>query len=208
MTSWAAPFAAADAATQATPLGLFKEFAAKAAASGGSGAGQGPFADIARSLGSSGMKDVYWTLFIGNRSGSLGETSILFIAVGALILLGLRVIGPLIPLAVLGSTALLSWALGLDPLFALLSGGVAFGAVFMATDYSSSPMTPWGKAIYGVSIGAIIVLIRKFGAFPEGVTYAILIMNALVPFLNRIRARKYGYIPPARGGKAGKEARA
>jgi Na+-translocating ferredoxin:NAD+ oxidoreductase subunit D len=208
MTSWAAPFAAVDAASHATPLGVAKEFAASAIAAESQGALRGPFSAIARSLGSNGMKDVYWTLFIGNRSGSLGETSILFVLVGAAILLGLRVIGPLIPLAVLGSTALLSWVLGIDPLFALLSGGVAFGAVFMATDYSSSPMTPWGKAIYGVSIGAIIVLIRKFGAFPEGVTYAILILNALVPFLNRIRARKYGYIPPARGGKAGKEAKA
>jgi electron transport complex protein RnfD len=197
MTAWAAPLAAraVDSASTATPLGMAKELAA-------SGQAGGALAEIARSLGAGDSGSMYWTLFIGNRSGSLGETSILLILVGAGLLLLLRVIGPVIPAAVLGSTALLSWALGMDPLLALLSGGVVFGAVFMATDYSSSPMTPMGKLIYGVGIGAIIVLIRKFGAFPEGVTYGILIMNAVAPFLNRLRVRKYGWIKPAPTGSA------
>ncbi len=203
MTSWAAPFAAADAATAATPLGIAKSWTEIAGSSQATmGALTGPAAAIARSLGASDMAGIDWTLFIGNRAGSIGETSILFVLIGAAILLGLRVIGPLIPAAVLGGTALLAWAFGLDPLVSVLSGGVAFAAFFMATDYSTSPMTPWGKAIYGVSIGAIIVLIRKFGAFPEGVTYAILIMNAFAPFLNRLRVRKYGWVKPAKEAKA------
>jgi electron transport complex protein RnfD len=85
-------------------------------------------------------------------------------------------------------------ALGIDPLFALLSGGVLFGAVFMATDYVTAPLTGAGKLIFGAGAGLITVLIRKWGAFPEGVTYGILIMNAASPFLNRLLARKYGFV--------------
>jgi electron transport complex protein RnfD len=208
MTAWTAPFAPVDAGSAATVLGIAREYVAPAAAPAVSGGLSGPIGEVAKSLGAGDMGGLYWSLFIGNRSGSLGETSIALILVGAAILLALRVIGPSIPLAVLGSTALFSWVMGLDPLVALLSGGVAFAACFMATDYSSSPMTPAGKIVYGVGIGFIIVLIRKFGAFPEGVTYGILIMNAIVPFLNNMRVRKYGWIKPVKPADAAKGAKA
>jgi electron transport complex protein RnfD len=203
MTRWHRPFEVlADAATTATPLGIARESVAAAGSAAGSSASdlRGIVANIGSSLGVDNLKDLYATLFLGNRSGSIGETSILLIAIGGLILLALRVIGPAIPFSILASTALFSWLLGIDPLLSVLSGGVAFGAFFMATDYSSCPITPFGRIVYGSAIGLIIVLIRKFGSFPEGVTYAILIMNAVSPFLDRLRARKYGYVKPLKGG--------
>jgi len=87
-----------------------------------------------------------------------------------------------------------AFALGLDPLFTILSGGLVFGAVYMATDYVTSPVTPWGKIIFGAGAGLIAILIRKWGNYPEGVSYGILIMNCAVPFLNRLLPRKYGYV--------------
>lgn len=204
MTTWHRPgMALLDATTTATPLGVLREAAmGKEALSGASSAMQklnGPLSELASSLGVSSIRDVYHVLFLGNHAGSLGETSILLVLVGALVLLLLRVIDPIVPFAVLGSTALLSWAIGVDPLFAVLSGGVAFGAFFMATDYSTSPITPLGRLIFGLGIGLIIVLIRKFGGFPEGVTYAILIMNAFSPMLDKLRVRKYGFVKAAKG---------
>jgi electron transport complex protein RnfD len=81
----------------------------------------------------------------------------------------------------------------MDPLFSVLAGGVAFGAFFMATDYATTPLTTAGKALFGLGAAVILVLIRKFGGFPEGVTYGILIMNALVPYFNKLREKKYGF---------------
>jgi len=99
-----------------------------------------------------------------------------------------------------------SWLLGMDPVFSMLTGGIMFGAFFMATDYATRPMTDKGQAIFGIGIGLITVLIRKFGGYPEGVTYAILIMNTLTPFLNKMYAKKYGYVPPVKPIKPSKEA--
>jgi electron transport complex protein RnfD len=82
----------------------------------------------------------------------------------------------------------------MDPLFSILSGGIVFGAVFMATDYTSAPLTAKGRLIFGAGAGIITVLIRKWGNYPEGVTYGILIMNAVTPFLNRLVQKKYGYV--------------
>jgi electron transport complex protein RnfD len=96
------------------------------------------------------------------------------------------------------SVCVLSFLLGRDPLVAVLSGGVVFGAVFMATDYVTAPFTQVGRIIFGLGAGIIIVLIRRWGSFPEGVTYAILIMNAVTPFLNRLLQKKYGYVKPAK----------
>jgi electron transport complex protein RnfD len=87
---------------------------------------------------------------------------------------------------------------GMDPLVSLLSGGLVFGAVFMATDYATSPVTPVGRILFGFGCGLITALIRIFGGYPEGVMFSILIMNALVPFLNRIIPRKYGWVKPAK----------
>jgi electron transport complex protein RnfD len=76
----------------------------------------------------------------------------------------------------------------------------------MATDYSTRPLTPMGQALYGVGIGFIVVIIRKLGGYPEGVTYAILIMNVLTPYLNKLRVKKYGFVPPVKPAKPSKEA--
>jgi electron transport complex protein RnfD len=94
----------------------------------------------------------------------------------------------------IGSAFLLSLLLGLDPVLSVLSGGLLFGAVFMATDYVSAPVTEGGKIVFGAGCGIITILIRRFGAYPEGVMYSILIMNAVTPFLNKILHKKYGFI--------------
>ena len=100
-----------------------------------------------------------------------------------------------IPVCMLGTVALMSWILGKDPLTAVLSGGVLFGAVFMATDYVTTPMLKIGQAIFGVGCGILVVLIRNYGNYPEGVTYAILIMNIVTPLLDRSLKRKvYGEV--------------
>lgn len=202
LTAWTVPFAA-DAVATATPLGVYKtaEQALVQAGSGAAEAASGAMAQLLDAVGASDMGGLYWTMFLGNRSGSLGESSILLILVGAALLLALGVIQWIIPVAMIGSVFLGSWALGLDPVLAVLSGGVVLGAFFMATDYSSSPMTPKGKAIFGVGAGLLTVLIRRFGAFPEGVTYGILLMNAITPFLDKLRVKKFGFVPPAKPAK-------
>ncbi len=201
LTGWTKPFA--DAVATATPLGVYKtaEQALVQAGSTAADAASGAMAQLLDQLGASDMGGLYWTMFLGNRSGSLGESSILLILVGAALLLALGVIQWIIPVAMIGSVFLGSWALGLDPVLAVLSGGVVLGAFFMATDYSSSPMTPKGKAIFGVGAGLLTVLIRRFGAFPEGVTYGILLMNAITPFLDTLRVKKFGFVPPAKPAK-------
>jgi len=191
ITTWNKPFTAiADAVTTATPLNLVKQ------AIGTGSSMQEAIAKVIGSIGAADQAGFYWQLFLGNRSGSLGESSILLVLLGGIFLLAIGVIQWIVPVSILLSTALLSLLLGIDPLFAILSGGVVFGAFFMATDYATSPLTVKGKAVYGVSIGLLIVLIRKFGGFPEGVTYAILVMNMVVPFLDKLRVRKYGFVAP------------
>ncbi|MDR2135957.1 MAG: RnfABCDGE type electron transport complex subunit D, partial [Treponema sp.] len=141
----------------------------------------------------------YWatikTLFIGNHAGAIGESSIFLILAACLFLLLTRTIDWRAPLAMALTGILASLALGYDPLFGVLSGGLLYGAVFMTTDYVTAPLTSKGKLIFGAGAGLITVLIRKWGSYPEGVTYGILIMNALTPFLNRLLPRKYGYVP-------------
>jgi electron transport complex protein RnfD len=182
LTTWNKPdgFAASltDAVTTATPLNIVKQ--------------GGGISDIAASIGAGGYADVLKTLFFGNRGGSIGETSILLVLAGAVFLLVTRTIDWRAPLTMIASVVILSLCLGLDPVIGILSGGVLFGAVFMVTDYTTSPLTARGKLLFGAGAGIITVLIRKWGAFPEGVTYGILIMNALAPFLNKLLPRKYG----------------
>jgi electron transport complex protein RnfD len=141
----------------------------------------------------------YWQtmkeLFLGYRAGCTGETSILLILAALVFLLVTRTIDWRTPVSMAAASALAALALGLDPLFTILSGGLLFGAVYMATDYVTTPVTPWGKIIFGVGAGLITVLVRKWGGYPEGVSYGILIMNATVPFLNRLLSRKYGFVP-------------
>lgn len=132
----------------------------------------------------------YTQLLTGRIPGSLGETFKFLIILAFLYLVIRRVISPVIPLVTVGTVALMSVIFGLDPLYMILSGGLLFGAVFMATDYVTSPINWKGHIIYGVGIGAITFLIRRFGYLPEGVSYAILLMNLFVPYINRMTAPK------------------
>ena len=139
--------------------------------------------------------------FLGMMGGSLGEVCALALIAGGIFLICTRVITWHIPVSILGTVALLSWIAtpaGMDPhvfvSYELLSGGVLLGAIFMATDYVTSPMTAWGKIIYGVGIGVIVVVIRTWGAYPEGMSFAILIMNAIVPLLNRMTPKRFGEV--------------
>lgn len=127
----------------------------------------------------------YWDLFIGRTGGSLGETCAVALLIGGIYLILRRVITIAIPLTYIGSVYLLSLLLGIDPLYSILSGGLFLGAFFMATDYVTSPMTSSGKIIFGLGCGLLTVMIRKFGGYPEGVCYAILFMNGLVPLIER-----------------------
>jgi electron transport complex protein RnfD len=129
--------------------------------------------------------DLYKDLLLGNISGSLGETSALLLLAGGILLIILRVIDWRTPVAFIGATALLSLALGHDPIYQVLSGGLMIGAFFMATDYVTAPLTRTGKIIFGAGAGIITVIIRLYGGFPEGVCYAILLMNATVPLIER-----------------------
>ena len=141
-------------------------------------------------------------LFLGNVPGTIGEVSKVAILIGFAILLFTGVIRWHIPVVFIASTALFSWAFGSgsfnfagDPLTAILSGGVMFGAVFMATDYTTCPMTVKGQIIFAFGCGLIVTVIRTFGAYPEGVTYAILLMNIATPLIDKYTHHKiYGEV--------------
>lgn len=133
------------------------------------------------------------SMAVGHMNGSLGETGAIAIILGGLWLLFKRIISWHIPVSVLGAAAILSWALGGNPLLDLLSGGLLLGAIFMATDYVTSPMSRPGQLIFGSMIGVLTIIIRRFGAYPEGVSFAILLMNSFTPLINRyIRPRIFG----------------
>ena len=138
-------------------------------------------------------------MFVGRCPGTIGEVSALALLIGGGYLILRKVISPRIPAAYLGTVAVLTLVFSKtgNPvewmLYSLLSGGVMLGAIFMATDYATSPATPVGQVVYGMGCGALTVFFRYFGLFPEGVTYAILIMNALVWILDRYTApRRFG----------------
>lgn len=145
-------------------------------------------------------------MFLGNCPGSIGEVSALALLIGGAYLIYRKVISIRIPAAYLGTVAVLTLIFSKtgDPvswmLYSLLSGGVMLGAIFMATDYATSPVTAVGQVIYGIGCGALTVLFRYFGLFPEGVTYAILLMNAFVWLIDRHTApRRFGV---KKGGNA------
>jgi electron transport complex protein RnfD len=190
MTSWpvAKGFETSyvDAETGATPLYFLKHIVKT---------GDGSVLDQLPSLMDS---------FIGFMGGSLGEISAAALILGGIILLCTRVITWHIPVSIIATVALFAavtgWA-GVLPEgmstcsyvgYELLSGGLMLGAFFMATDYVTSPMTAWGKIIFGVGIGFIMMVIRTWGAYPEGMSFAILIMNACVPLLNKFRPQRFG----------------
>lgn len=133
-------------------------------------------------------------LFTGQMNGSLGEVGAIAILAGLAWLLLTRVITWHIPVAVLAGAAGLSAALGCNPLYDLLSGGLLLGAVFMATDYVTSPTTHKGQIIYGLMIGILTIIIRRFGSYPEGMSFAILLMNSATPLINHYcKPRRYGH---------------
>lgn len=178
MTSW--PVAGQltsylDAQTAATPLGL---------------AAQGKLNELPAAT----------DLLLGNMGGSLGEVSAVALLLGCAWLLWKRIITWHIPVSILGTVAVLSSLLYvadpstyMNPLTVLTTGGLMLGACFMATDYVTSPMTPKGQVIYGVMIGIITLVIRNWGAYPEGMSFAILIMNAFTPLINTYcKPRRFG----------------
>ena len=182
MTTWpkALGFASSyvDAQTGATPLALLKE-AVKTNQS---------VANVLSSDGFIGYKD----MLIGNMGGSLGEVAALALLVGFAYMLFTRIITWHIPVTIFATVFAFAGILHLcspeqfaPPLFHLLTGGMMLGAIFMATDYVTSPMATKGMVIYGIGIGVITVVIRLFGAYPEGMSFAILIMNAFTPLINR-----------------------
>jgi len=132
----------------------------------------------------------YKDLFLGNRSGSLGEVCVLVLLLGGLYLLYRKIISWHIPVTFILTVGVLAWTFGGDFLFHILSGGLVLAAVYMATDPVTSPATKTGKLIFGVSCGLLTITIRIWGGYPEGVCYAILIMNAFVPVIERIARRE------------------
>ena len=143
----------------------------------------------------------YWQYFIGNRAGCIGETSTLLILISFAFLALAHIIDWRAPVAMVGTVAICSCIAGENVAMALMTGGLMFGATFMVTDYATAPLTKKGRLIFGFGCGLITFLIRRFGGYPEGVMFSILIMNSVAPFLNNLTARKYGY-----GKKAGRPA--
>jgi electron transport complex protein RnfD len=188
MTSWPVPlvnrFAYTDASTGATSLGMMKE-----------GLKNGEHvADILRGI------PHYADMLLGKVAGSTGEVAAAALLLGLVYMLARKIITWHIPVSILLTVAVFTGILWLanpdrypDPLFHLLSGGLMLGAIFMATDYVTSPMNVRGMWLYGIMIGIITVIIRIFGAYPEGVQFAILIMNAFTPLINRcVKPRRFG----------------
>lgn len=132
-------------------------------------------------------------LFLGLHSGSIGETSAFLLLVGGIYLMMRRVILPIIPVCFIGTVALATLIAGGDLSVQLFSGGLFLGAIFMATDYVTSPSTPLGSVIFGCGCGLLTFVIRHFGSLPEGVSYSIILMNILVPHIDRLTAiRPFG----------------
>ena len=132
----------------------------------------------------------YLDLFLGRHGGSLGETCALALLLGGGYLLVRRVITWHTPVAFIGTVALMSLVCGKDVPGQVLSGGLLLGAFFMATDYATTPNTKWGKIIFGVGCGLITILIRFWGNYPEGVSYSILLMNILTPYISKLTRSK------------------
>jgi electron transport complex protein RnfD len=166
--------AGVDAVTTATPLYVLKHYGMDG---------------VTERFGS--LSTIYTDFFVGLRPGCIGETSALLILAGGIFLILKRYITWHIPVSVIASIGLCTWIFGADkafagdPLLAVLSGGVMLGAFYMATDYVTSPSNPAGQLIFGAAIGALTVLIRLKGGYPEGICYAILLMNPLTPALDQ-----------------------
>jgi electron transport complex protein RnfD len=202
MTTWIKPLATVDWSgsldgfTQATPLGMMKmTLASTGLAAEMKAAGTTAVQHVFQELG------ISWSnLFIGTIGGSLGETSKLALLVGGLFLLIRGHITWPVPVSMIGTVGIGSFLITGDPtmaLFHVLTGGLIIGALFMATDMVTSPITTKGQLLFGLGCGAITLLIRMKGGYPEGVCYSILIMNAFVPLIDRFtQPKKFGVIDP------------
>lgn len=127
----------------------------------------------------------YLDLFLGNYAGCIGEVSALALLLGGIYLILRKIISPIIPAVYIATVFLLTTLFGGDGLYQILSGGLMLGAIFMATDYSTSPMTKMGKVIFAIGCGLITAVIRMFGSYAEGVSFAILLMNIATPLIDR-----------------------
>lgn len=135
----------------------------------------------------------YLDLFLGNVGGCLGETCAAALLLGGLYLAARRIINLAAPLSFIGSLALLSFISGADPLYEILAGGVFIGAFFMATDYATTPISTKGKIVFGLGCGIITFVIRTYGSYPEGVSFSILLMNILTPYIEQLtRSKVFG----------------
>ncbi|MCF8347925.1 MAG: RnfABCDGE type electron transport complex subunit D [Bacteroidales bacterium] len=191
MTSWPKPTpitdGLVDVITGPTPLGIVKE---------GLGNGQ-TMSQLSTELPS------YTQDMVGNIGGSLGEVSALALILGGVYMLWRKIITWHIPVSVLATVAIFSgifWGFDpehyADPMFHMLTGGLMLGAIYMATDMVTSPMTKSGQLVFGFGVGLLTILIRMWGAYPEGVSFAILIMNAVVPLINKgFKPRRFGVKP-------------
>lgn len=132
-------------------------------------------------------------MLLGTRGGCMGETCAIALILGGVYMIWKKVITPTIPLAFIGGVFVLSLLFGVNPVYELLGGGLMLGAFFMATDYTTSPITEKGKIIFGLGCALITMVIRVFGSYPEGVSYAILLMNIITPHINRmVRNKAFG----------------
>ncbi len=139
----------------------------------------------------------YWELFVGNVSGCIGETSFLALLIGVIALIILGLVNWRVPFFYIGTVYIMTWLMGYDPVFHILAGGLALGAFYMATDMVTSPISNNGNIIFALGLGFLTVSIRVWGGYPEGVSYSILIMNCLVPLINKFTVpKKFGFVKP------------
>jgi Na+-translocating ferredoxin:NAD+ oxidoreductase subunit D len=185
MTSWRAISVGTDAIASATPLNILKQ--------------QG-YAQLVDTFG--GTSYLYKAMFLGSRSGSIGETSTILLILGGLYLIYKKYVNWQVPVLMIGTVGILTWVFGPaglftgDPIFHMMAGGLIIGAFFMATDMVTIPITVKGQIIFAVGAGAITALIRLVGGYPEGVCYSILLMNSISPLIDR-------FTQPSRFGARG-----
>lgn len=183
MTSWTSITTAADVTTSATPLNILKLHGYNA---------------LINTYGS--QTELYKALLLGLRNGCIGETCVVLLVLGGLFLIYKRIIDWVVPVTMIGTVGVLTWMFGGahgfmsgDPIFHMMAGGLIIGAFFMATDMVTTPITRKGKVIFAAGAGALTVLIRLIGGYPEGVCYSILLMNCVTPLIDRyIQPTQYG----------------
>jgi len=182
MTTWTSVTTAIDTTTSATPLNILKM--------------QG-YDALINTFGS--QSEMYRSLFLGLRNGCIGETCVILLILGGLFLIYKRIIDWVVPVTMIATVGILTWICGPqglmsgDPLFHMMAGGLIIGSFFMATDMVTTPITRKGKVIFAAGAGAITVLIRLVGGYPEGVCYSILLMNCFTPLIDRyVQPIQYG----------------